>query len=47
MPKSVHPDRIRENIDLDFTIPPESMEMLDNLEEHVIEKYTWDPSTVL
>jgi len=47
MPKSVHPDRIKENIDLDFAIPPESMEMLDNLEDQVIEKYTWDPSTVL
>jgi len=47
MPKSVHPDRIKENFKLDFVISSGDMDMLDNLSESVIEKYTWDPSTVL
>merc|ERR1712096_240322 len=47
MPKSVHPDRIKENIDLDFDIPTEDMDRLDNLSENVVEKYAWDPSIVL
>merc|ERR1712212_547813 len=47
MPKSVHPERIKENINLDFEIPPACMDMLDNLEQEVVEKYAWDPSTVL
>merc|ERR1711892_132526 len=47
MPKSVHPDRIKENFNLDFVIPPADMDRLDNLEENVVEKYAWDPSTVL
>jgi len=47
MPKSVHENYIKENIKLDFKIPPEEMEKLDNLEDAIVEKYTWDPSNVL
>jgi len=46
MPKSVHPKRIQENINLDFEIPSDYMEMLDDIEKTVVEKYAWDPSTV-
>eukprot|EP00092_Neocalanus_flemingeri_P007059 GFUD01007626.1.p1 GENE.GFUD01007626.1~~GFUD01007626.1.p1 ORF type:complete len:321 (+),score=96.36 GFUD01007626.1:89-964(+) len=47
MPKSVHADRIKENIDLDFVIPAEDMDNLDSMSENMVEKYAWDPSTVL
>ena len=47
MPKSIHPDRIKENIKLDFEIPSACMDMLDDLEKEVVEKYAWDPRTVL
>merc|ERR1712142_955616 len=46
MPKSVHPERIQENINTDFEIPSDYMEMLDDIEKTVVEKYAWDPSTV-
>lgn len=45
IPKSVHPDRIKENILLDFKIPTEYMKLLDKLGENNI-KYAWDPSNV-
>nr|CAD7417029.1 unnamed protein product [Timema poppensis] len=44
IPKSVHPDRIAENIDLDFDIPKDSMRQLSSIQ--MIEKYAWDPNVV-
>nr|CAD7590119.1 unnamed protein product [Timema genevievae] len=44
IPKSVHPDRIAENIDLDFDIPQDSMRQLSSIQ--MMEKYAWDPNVV-
>ncbi|XP_063240170.1 glyoxal reductase-like [Bacillus rossius redtenbacheri] len=44
IPKSVNPERIAENIDLDFVIPEDLMEILDSIS--VVEKYSWDPEAV-
>nr|CAD7396731.1 unnamed protein product [Timema cristinae] len=44
IPKSVHPDRIAENIDLDFEIPQDSMRQLSSIQ--MMEKYAWDPNVV-
>nr|XP_021187535.2 uncharacterized oxidoreductase YtbE [Helicoverpa armigera] len=45
IPKSTNPEHIRQNIALDFTIAPEDMNILNNLENEV--KYAWDPSNVV
>ncbi|PSN44394.1 Alcohol dehydrogenase [NADP(+)] A [Blattella germanica] len=44
IPKSVSPDRICENIQLDFNIPDSEMTIINNIS--TVEKYAWDPSTV-
>ena len=33
IPKSTHPERLRENAELDFTIRPEDMSRLDALDQ--------------
>ena len=45
IPKSINPDRIRENADVfDFSISPEDMERLNSLDEGF--RSSWDPSKV-
>lgn len=43
IPKTVDPDRLRENIDLRFTIPWEDMKELNALHLHNT-KFSWDPT---
>ncbi|GLH03623.1 Aldo-keto reductase AKR2E4 [Gryllus bimaculatus] len=45
IPKSLSPDRIRSNIELDFTIPEQEMKVLNNMSHQ--HKYAWDPLTIL
>ena len=47
MPKSVTPERIRENFHLDFEIPDHLMAVLDGLSSRVCQKYAWNPENVL
>ena len=47
MPKSVHEERIKENIDMNFTLDEKQMSLLDGLEQEISEKYTWNPESVL
>ena len=47
MPKSVTPERIRENFHLDFVIPDHLMAVLDGLSSRVCQKYAWNPENVL
>lgn len=45
LPKSVTPERIKENIEVfDFDLDPEDMEKLENLEENY--RTCWDPTNV-
>ncbi|XP_069683623.1 glyoxal reductase-like isoform X2 [Periplaneta americana] len=45
IPKSVSPDRIFDNMKLDFVIPESDMKLLNNIP--VTEKYAWDPTPVV
>lgn len=47
MPKSVHEERIKENIDLDFPLEESHLSLLNDLELEISEKYTWNPESVL
>ena len=47
MPKSVHEERIKENIDMNFTLDEKQISLLDGLEQEISEKYTWNPESVL
>lgn len=46
IPKATHPEYIRQNIALNFTIANEDMIILNDLGSHKI-KYAWDPSIVV
>lgn len=45
LPKASSRQHIQENFDVDFTIPEEDLESLNNL--NVVEKYAWDPTVVV
>ncbi|XP_059478447.1 glyoxal reductase-like isoform X4 [Neocloeon triangulifer] len=45
IPKSIHPERIKENFCLDFTLSSESMRALSSLK--IDQKYAWDPRSVV
>ncbi|KAJ1981085.1 hypothetical protein H4R33_005322 [Dimargaris cristalligena] len=48
IPKSTHPDRIRDNLRcFDIEISSEDMEALDNLSETLPKKFCWDPKDVM
>ena len=47
MPKSVHPERIKENVDLNFTFEEKHLNLLNGLELEISEKYTWNPESIL
>lgn len=48
IPKSVNPQRIKENIELDhFEISSDDMEIINNFHEKVSFKKCWDPSIVI
>jgi len=47
MPKSVNSDRIRENIDLDFTLSDDQMLKISNINDGPPVKYTWNPESIL
>lgn len=45
LPKASSRQHIQENFDLNFNIPDEDIESLNNL--NVVEKYAWDPTVVI
>ncbi|KAG6452474.1 uncharacterized oxidoreductase YtbE isoform X2 [Manduca sexta] len=45
IPKSITPERIKENFSLNFKIPDEDMKALQQLGENNV-KYAWDPSII-
>ncbi len=45
IPKSVNPDHIAQNIELDFEISSKQMGLLDSIEK--VKKYAWNPDRVL
>ncbi|XP_058815973.1 glyoxal reductase-like [Topomyia yanbarensis] len=47
LPKARSQAHIDENIALDFEIPPQDMELIDDLRNTSGAKYSWDPDTVV
>ncbi|KAJ2954381.1 hypothetical protein O0L34_g2645 [Tuta absoluta] len=47
IPKSTNPQRIKENITLDFRLSNEDMKMLDAIGEKHTHKYAWDPNAIV
>lgn len=45
IPKSVSPDRIFDNMKLDFIISESDMTALNGIP--IVEKYAWDPAAVV
>lgn len=44
IPKTVSEERMQVNLQLDFTIPKEEMDVINNIP--IRKKYAWDPETV-
>lgn len=47
IPKSVTPEKIKMNTELDFKMDFKNMDRLSNIFDDIFQKYAWDPIDVM